>query len=329
MIDFKDLIKAGVYFGHKRSFWHPKMKPFIWGTKNRVHLIDVSKTALLLEHAGKQLKELSSTGKSILWVGTKKPARKSIEKISKSLGMPYVINRWIGGTLSNYSQIKKAITKLLHLQDVLKKSSSYYTKKELVMLQKDIARLERNIGGIIDLVFPPAAIVIVDAKREHSAIKEAAVMNIPVIAIVDTNTDPSNINIVIPANDDSPGSIEFIIEYLGKCTAEGKKIADEKKNEKKDNKKTVEQQTKKAIPRKIPSKKINETPKVAPKTVSPPAKTTVKKVVTKKVEKTVTEPLKTKPKNTQKSTTTTAKKTEAAEKKVSEKKETTKKVTKK
>lgn len=231
MIDFKDLLKAGVHFGHKISFGHPKMKPYLWGVKNRIHLIDISKTAFLLEYAGKKLQELASKGGAILWVGTKKPAQHVIKTVGAHLNMPFVINRWIGGTLSNFGQIKKAITRLLHLRDVLKKSTSYYTKKELVMLQKQVDRLEKNVGGIVDLEFPPAAIVVVDAKREHSAIKEAAIMNVPVFALVDTNTDPSLIDHVIPANDDAPRSIEFIIEYLAKQTEEGKKIADAKKAE--------------------------------------------------------------------------------------------------
>jgi ribosomal protein S2, bacterial type len=145
--------------------------------------------------------------------------------------MPYVIHRWIGGTLSNYGQVKKAITRLLHLRDILKKSTSFYTKKELVMLQKQVARLEKNVGGIIDLEFPPAAVVVVDAEKEHAVIKEASGINIPIIALVDTNTNPSFVNYIIPGNDDSPRSIAFVMETLAAYVLEGKKVYDLKKLE--------------------------------------------------------------------------------------------------
>jgi small subunit ribosomal protein S2 len=225
-VSFKDLLKAGVHFGHKTSFGNPKMRPYIWGAKNRIHLIDVSKTATLLDIAGNQLKSLVSNGGAVLWVGTKKPAQAIIEKVAKELDMPYVVNRWIGGTLSNYAQVKKAITRFLYLRDdILKKSDTLYTKKELVMLQKQLNRLEKNVGGIVNLDFPPAAIIVVDAQKEYSAVKEAFGMKIPVIGLVDTNTDPSNINCIIPCNDDSPRSIKLIIETLAEYVAEGKKAA--------------------------------------------------------------------------------------------------------
>jgi small subunit ribosomal protein S2 len=225
MVDFKELLKAGVHFGHKTSFGNPKMRPYIWGAKNRIHLIDVSKTATLLDIAGNKLKDLASNGGAILWVGTKKPAQMVIEKVGKELDMPFVVNRWIGGTLSNYAQVKKAITRYLFLRDdILKKSDTLYTKKELVMLQKQLNRLEKNVGGIVNLEFPPAAIVVVDAQKEYSAVKEAFGMKIPVIGLVDTNTDPSFINCVIPCNDDSPRSVKLIIETLAAKVAEGKKL---------------------------------------------------------------------------------------------------------
>ncbi len=223
MINLKDLVKAGVHFGHKTAKWSPKMAPFIWGSKNKIHLIDVSKTAFCLEKAGKFLKDVSSEGRQVLWVGTKKAASKIIDNVGKKLDMPVVTNRWIGGTLSNNQQIKKAITKLLHLKDVVKKSTSYYTKKELSTLQKEIARLEKNVGGIVNFVYPPAAIVVVDIKKETATIREARAMNIPIVAMVDTNSDPSGINFIIPSNDDAPKSIEFVISYLATQVEEGKK----------------------------------------------------------------------------------------------------------
>lgn len=281
-MDLKELLKSGIHFGHKTSFGNPKMRPYIWGAKNRVHLIDVSKTAFLLEKAGKKIKELVASGGSILWVGTKKPAQAIIEKAGKDLDMPSVVNRWIGGTLSNYIQVKKAVTRLLHLRDVLEKSSlsSHYTKKELVMLQKQVNRLEKNVGGIIDLAFPPAAIVIIDGKKELSASKEAFGMKIPVIGLVDTNTDPSFINHIIPGNDDSPKSIKLVIEYLVNCAAEGKKLAKEKKAEEKPAPKKEEKTVK--VEKKEPVKKVVKKT-TAKKTVA--KKKTTKKAVKKTTKK--------------------------------------------
>lgn len=224
MLDLREMLKAGVHFGHKTSRWCPKMRPYIWGSKNRIHLIDVSKTALLLGKIGEVIKEVSSQGGMFLFVGTKKAAQPIIEKAAKDTKTPYVINRWVGGTLSNFEQVKKAITRLLHLRDVAEKSAGYYKKKEIVMFQKEIARLEKNVGGIIDFAFPPAALIIVDAKKERAAVKEAHALGIPVIAIVDTNTDPVGVTHVIPANDDSPKSIQFLIDYIASKIKEGQKI---------------------------------------------------------------------------------------------------------
>lgn len=220
--DIKGMLQAGVHFGHKTSRWSPKMRPYIWGSSNKVHLIDVSKTAFLLGHAGAFLKSVAMQGGVFLWVGTKRPAQDIVKKTAESLKMPYIINRWVGGTLSNYNQVKKAVTRLLYLRDVLDKPTGNYKKKEMVMIQKEVARLEKNVGGIIDLQYPPAAVIVVDAKREYSAIKEASSLGVPVIGLVDTNTDPEGINYVIPANDDSPKSIAFIMNYLETCAREGR-----------------------------------------------------------------------------------------------------------
>jgi len=214
MLDLKKMLEAGVHFGHKTSRWHPKMQRFIWGSKNYVHLIDVSKTALLLERAGAFLKETIANGGQCIVIGTKKPAQSIILRVASHTGMPYVINRWVGGTLSNNDQVRKAVTRLLYLRDVLARPTGHYKKKELSMIQKEVGRLEKNVGGIIDFRFPPAALIIVDAQKEVSAIKEANRLGIPVVAIVDTNTNPEGVSFVIPANDDSPKSITFLMDYL-------------------------------------------------------------------------------------------------------------------
>lgn len=230
-LDMKDMLKAGVHFGHRTSRWSPKMRPFIWGARNKVHLFDVSKTAFLLERAGAFLKDLASNGKNFLWVGTKRAAQESVRKAATDLNMQYCVHRWIGGTLSNYDEVKKAIRRFLHLKDVVKKPLIHYKKKELVTLHKEIERLEKNIGGIVGLDFPPAAVILVDAKKEATAVKEAARLGLPVIALVDTNTDPEGITHIIPANDDSPRSIDFVINYLVGQITEGRKHYEANKEE--------------------------------------------------------------------------------------------------
>lgn len=272
MLDLREMLKAGIHFGHKTSRWFPKMRPYIWGSKNKIHLIDISKTAFLLEQAGKYVKQVTSQGKSVLWVGTKKPAQKGVKQTAESLKQPYVINRWIGGTLSNFDQVKKAITRLLHFKDVLEKPTINYTKKEVSVIQKEIERLEKNIGGIIDLEYPPAAVIVVDAKREQSAVKEASRLNIPVIAMVDTNTDPRGVSLVIPANDDSPKSINYVLGYLQKCVEQGQaeyaknaKAKADEKEVKAVKAKTEKVEKKEAKPKAAPAKKAAAQPKAPAK----------------------------------------------------------------
>lgn len=227
MIDFRKLIKAGVHFGHEDSRWFPAMAQYIWGKKNNIHLIDVSKTAFQLERAARFLESIAAEGKQILFVGTKEPAQAIIEEIAKKLNMPYVNHRWVGGTLNNYAQVKKSVTRLLHYEDVIARAEKYphYTKKELSIIQKNIDRLQKNVGGIRSLNWPIGAVILVDVTKEKSALKEAVSVGIPVVAIVDTNGDPSLVDYVIPANDDAPSSIDFVIKFLGEAVATGKKVA--------------------------------------------------------------------------------------------------------
>lgn len=233
MIDLEKLFKAGVHFGHLKKSWCPKMAPYIWGYKNNVHLIDISKTAQQLEKAANFLKDLVGQGQEVLWVGTKKPAQEVIRSAALATKTPYVAHRWIGGTLSNFAQVKKSVTKYLHYKDVLEKADKYphYTKKEFNTIQKVAERLEQNIGGIVNLSWPIGALVVVDVIKEASAIREAVAMGIPVIAIVDTNARPDFVTIVIPANDDSPRAISVIVEYLAEAVGQGQKIAQKLKDE--------------------------------------------------------------------------------------------------
>ena len=210
------------------------MDAYIWGNKNGVSLIDVSKTAHQLEKAAKFLESVASEGKQILWVGTKKPAQDIILATATSLNMPYVTHRWIGGTLSNYSQVTKSRTKLLHYEDVLARAEKFpfYTKKELNVIQKAVERLKKNVGGIRSLTWPVGAIVLVDILKERSALREAARMGVPVVALVDTNADPSLVDYVIPGNDDAPRAIKIVIEKLGEGAAKGAEVAETKQIEK-------------------------------------------------------------------------------------------------
>ncbi len=232
MIDLRLLIKNGVHFGHQTSRWSPKMEPYIWGYKNDIYLIDVSKTAYQLEQAAKFLETTAAESRSILLVGTKKAAQEIIERTAIELGLPYVAHRWVGGTFSNYRQVRKSIANLLHYEDILAKSEQFpYNKKELNTLKKRVFRLNNIVGGIRKLSWPVGAVVIVDVKKEHVAVKEAQAMGIPIVAVVDTNSDPSGIDYVIPANDDAPRSIAVLIEYLEQAIRRGQAVAAAKPQE--------------------------------------------------------------------------------------------------
>lgn len=274
MIDFRNLVKAGVHFGHQSSRWCPRMAPYIWGQKNSVHLINVAKTAHQLEKAAKFIENIVGEGKTVMWIGTKKPAQAVIRQAAGTVAMPYVTHRWIGGTLTNNSQVKKSVTKYLHLKDVIAKTDrGHYTKKELNTFQKNVDRLEKNIGGIVKLNWPVGAIVVVDVRKEASAIKEAVCMGIPVVALIDTNGDPLGIDHVIPGNDDSPKAIKILIDYLVEAAQRGVEVSKNKKAEqeaeaellrekKKEERKAAA--AKKVAPAK-PAAKKEAAPKAAPK----------------------------------------------------------------
>lgn len=227
MIDLRSLISSGVHFGHVTSRTHPRMKPYTWGVKNNVDLIDVSKTAVLLEKAASFLKDVAAQDKQILWIGTKKAAQDIVRAQAEQLNHPFVSHRWIGGTLSNFGQVKKSVTKLMHYEDIIAKSEGHphYTKKEINVFGKIVDRLKKNIGGIRKLTWPIGAIVIIDAKKEISALREAAATGIPVVALVDTNSDPILVNHVVPGNDDAPRAIKCVVDYLGAAVQEGQKEA--------------------------------------------------------------------------------------------------------
>lgn len=222
MIDFSKLIKVGLHFGHQTSRWSPKMAPYIWGHRNGVHLIDVSKIAFNLEKAARFLEETAAKGETILWVGTKKSASKAISEFAQKMDMPYVEHRWVGGTITNFYQVKKAVTKFLHYEDIVAKAEeSVYTKKEISLFMKTADRLKNIVGGLKNLTLPIGAVVVVDVKKEATAVLEAVAAGVPVVGLVDTNSDPKGVDYVIPGNDDSEKGISFILEHLSAAVLKG------------------------------------------------------------------------------------------------------------
>jgi small subunit ribosomal protein S2 len=212
----KELFKAGVHFGHKTSNWHPKMADFIFGSKNGVHIIDLEKTRTQLEKALKFVNEISKSGKKILFIGTRIQSKNLIKKHAEEKNMPYVSERWLGGTLTNQKTIYGMVKKLKNLEKQAEKEDyeKKFTKKERQVFKIQIEKLKKDIGGIYDMENLPDALFISSARYEKTAIAEANKKNIPIVAICDTNSDPSKITYPIPANDDSIKSLELIISLI-------------------------------------------------------------------------------------------------------------------
>ncbi len=234
-ISLKDLLEAGCHFGHKVERWHPKAAVFIYGAKEGVHIIDLAKTKLALEAALGYVEDLGKMGKDMLFVGTKRQAKGVVSEAANSAGIYFLTNRWIGGFLTNHDEVKKNIEKL----NRMKKESSdgswnQFPKHERVKLEKEMRKLVRVYGGVADLSGVPSAIYIVDIKKESSAVKEAKRKNIPIIAIVDTNTDPTSVDYAIPANDDAVGSIKYITDRIASAYGEGRKMGEKDRIEKKE-----------------------------------------------------------------------------------------------
>ncbi|NTW48907.1 MAG: 30S ribosomal protein S2 [Chlorobiales bacterium] len=210
-LQLEDLLKAGAHFGHLTRRWCPKMKPYIFMEKNGIHIIDLKKTVSLADDALNALNAISSTGKEVLFVGTKKQAKGIIAEQAARAGMPYVAERWLGGMLTNFSTIRQSIRRLNTIERMETDGTfDMITKKERLMLSREKDKLLRVLGGISKMTRLPAALFVVDVKKEHIAIKEAVSLGIPIFAMVDTNCDPQHINYVIPANDDAIRSIELI-----------------------------------------------------------------------------------------------------------------------
>lgn len=217
-----DLLKAGVHFGHKTSRWHPKMKPFIFGERGGVHIVNLEQTQEKLKEALDFIKNLGKEGKVLLFVGTKKQAAAIISKCATECGMPYVEHRWLGGTITNWTEIFKLIKKYVDLKGQQEKGGlQKYTKKEQSEFAKDIARMSQLVGGISTLTKIPDAIFIIDIKREETVVREANQKGVPVIALCDTNVNAELVQYPIPGNDDALKSIELITQLVAQAYKEG------------------------------------------------------------------------------------------------------------
>jgi len=218
----KDLLEAGVHFGHQSKRWNPKMKKYIYSARNGIHVIDLHQTVPLIETAFEYIKQISQTG-SILFVGTKKQAQEAVEEEAKRCGMFYVNQRWMGGTLTNFKTLKKNIARLNDIEK-MKEDGTYekLPKKEVILLEREHRKLMRGLGGIRLMVSLPAAIFIIDTQKEQTALKEARRLKIPIIAVVDTNTDPNEVDFPIPGNDDAIRSIKLICKTIADAVIAGR-----------------------------------------------------------------------------------------------------------
>lgn len=269
-ISLKQLLESGCHFGHQTTRWHPKMSQYIFTARDNVHIFDLAKTKLGLEKACEYITQIVSNGEKIIFVGTKRQAQDIIKEAAVKVEMPFVTLRWIGGTLTNWIQVKKRLDHLQGLKDgKVEGKFKKLTKKENLMIDREIAKLELRFGGITSLTKLPSAIFVVDARKDISAIREARNRGIKVIAVVDTNTNPDLVDYVIPANDDANRSIQLLVDYIVEAVEDGKK-----------------EQSKIEAKAKEPVKK-EEIKETAKETVKAELKTEIKKEVKETVKKVV------------------------------------------
>ena len=221
-IEIKDLLDAGVHFGHLTRKWNPNMAPYIYTERNGVHIIDLYKTVAKIEESAVALEKIAASGRKILFVATKKQAKDIVADKAAAVNMPYITERWPGGMLTNFITIRKAVKKMAQI-DRMKTDGSFnaLSKREQLQINRQRAKLEKNLGSISDMTRLPGALFVIDVKKEHIAVSEAQKLNIPVFALVDTNSDPTAVDFVIPANDDASKSIDKVMGYLTDAVAEG------------------------------------------------------------------------------------------------------------
>ena len=232
--NFDQLLEAGCHFGHLKRKWNPAMAPYIFMERNGIHIIDLHKTVAKIDEAADALRQIAKSGKKILFVATKKQAKDVVAEKAVSINMPYVIERWPGGMLTNFPTIRKAVKKMASIDKLMSDGTySNLSKREILQISRQRAKLEKNLGSIADLTRLPSALFVVDVMKEHIAVREANRLGIPVFGIVDSNSDPNNIDFIIPANDDAKDSIEVILNACCAAIAEG---LEERKAEKADEK---------------------------------------------------------------------------------------------
>ena len=221
-VNFDQLLEAGVHFGHLKRKWNPAMAPYIFMERNGIHIIDLYKTVAKVDEAAEVMKNLAKQGKKVLFVATKKQAKQVVADKASSVGMPYVIERWPGGMLTNFPTIRKAIKKMATIDKMTKDGTfDNLSKREKLQITRQRAKLEKTLGSIVDLTRLPSALFVVDVMKEHIAVREANRLGIPVFGLVDTNSDPNNIDYVIPANDDATKSVEVILGAICEAMNEG------------------------------------------------------------------------------------------------------------
>ena len=232
--NFDQLLQAGCHFGHLKRKWNPAMAQYIYTERNGIHIIDLHKTVVKIDEAADALKQIAKSGKRVLFVATKKQTKEIIAEKAQSVGMPYVTERWPGGMLTNFPTIRKAVKKMANIDKLMQDGTySNLSKRELLQITRQRAKLEKNLGSIADLTRLPSALFVIDVMKEQIAVREANRLGIPVFGIVDTNSDPKNIDFIIPANDDAKDSVEII---LGACCDAIKEGIEERKVEKADEK---------------------------------------------------------------------------------------------
>ncbi|SFI29019.1 30S ribosomal protein S2 [Planctomicrobium piriforme] len=219
----KDILEAGVHFGHKTSKWNPKMRPYIYGKRNNIHIIDLKETIRGLVRAQKYLYKVSAQGSLILFVGTKRQAVDTVRQAAEACGMPYCTERWLGGTLTNFRTIRSRLKRLEELESLEQSGTlATFSKKQQSRLKRELEKIRRNLGGIREMNRLPEAIVIVDPSKEKNCIREAKLLGITTLALIDTDSDPDTVDLPIPGNDDSIRSIRIILNYLSSSISQGR-----------------------------------------------------------------------------------------------------------
>lgn len=230
---YQEMLDAGVHYGHMKRKWNPKMLPYIFMERKGIHIIDLNRTTECLEKSAAAMKQIAKSGRKVLFVATKKQAKEIVADAAKSVGMPYVTERWLGGMMTNFSTIRKSIKKMQNIDNMLNDTSlTSITKKERLTLGRERAKLERELGGIANLNRLPSAIFMIDIHHEHIALAEAKRLNLKTFGVVDTNSDPNKVDFPIPANDDASKSVKLITDYITAAIAEGLKERSQEKDNK-------------------------------------------------------------------------------------------------